>query len=60
MADFGSCHCCAEHAMVHVPADSLDGLCGACRARSPEACKRVHRKESAAKTGQASLFDEAS
>ena len=42
--DFGSCHCCAEYGMVHVPANHLDGLCALCRIG---ACQRSHKTEAA-------------
>ena len=45
--DFGSCQCCAEYGLIHVPANHLDGLCALCRSRSIVACQRAHKKEAA-------------
>lgn len=47
MIRFGDCKCHAQHGFT-VKADSLDGICRECRAKSPEACSRAHQKEAAA------------
>jgi hypothetical protein len=40
-----SCWCCGQHG-ISCPADEgTDGLCAACRGRSPSACRAAHEGE---------------
>jgi len=49
--EYAECQCHAQHG-ISAPADSLDGLCPGCRARSPSACARVHEHEAKQPTPQ--------
>lgn len=42
MSEF--CWCCARWMLTRA-ATGTDGVCDACRGRSPSACDRVHMKE---------------